>query len=294
MTTLAQQLVTTGFLRARPLPGPSVDGDKEERGRVLIVGGSLEIAGAALLAANAALRAGAGKVTVVTDARIALPLAMAVPEARVVGLAATEAGGLLAGQTEQLLALAKAADAVLLGPGMCDAQATLELVRSLVCSLPDKTILLDALAMDAVGSLPLRDPSTRLVLTPHAGEMAHLTGLSREQVCQQADACALEWAQRWDCTLALKGASTWIATPDSRLYLHEAGNPGLGVSGSGDCLAGVIVSLLARGAPPAMAVCWGVWLHAQAGQRLAERQGPLGFLARELAAELPALLGAMA
>lgn len=294
MAAPAHQLITPGFLRRWALPAIPVDGDKEERGRLLIIGGSAEIAGAILLAANAALRTGAGKVTLATDQSIALAMALAIPEARVIGLPSTPEGGLLAQPADLLFEAAQRADAILIGPGMCDAPATQALTCSLVSSLPGKTILLDALAMDAVGHLPLRDPSTRLVLTPHAGEMAHLTGLSRDQVCESSQSCALDWAQRWDCTLALKGACTCIATPDAQVYMHEAGNPGLGVSGSGDCLAGVIAALLARGAEPAQAVCWGVWLHAQAGQRLAERQGPVGFLARELSAELPALLGAMA
>lgn len=294
MTTPSQQLITPGFLRSWALPAIPVDGDKEERGRLLIIGGSRQIAGAILLAANSALRTGAGKVTLATDESIALSMALAVPEARVIGLPSTSEGGLLAQDGDLLFESARRADAILIGPGMCDPHATQALTCSLVSKSPGKRILLDALAMDALGSLPQRDPSTHLVMTPHAGEMAHLTGLSREQVCEQASSCALDWAQRWDCTLALKGANTCIATPQAELYMHEAGNPGLGVSGSGDCLAGVIAALLARGAEPAQAVCWGVWLHAQAGQRLAERQGPVGFLARELSAELPALMGAMA
>jgi hydroxyethylthiazole kinase-like uncharacterized protein yjeF len=255
MKAAAHQQITPTFLRAWPLPQPSVDGDKEERGRVLIVGGSMELAGSVLLAANAALRAGAGKLTLASDARLARSLALAVPEARVMGMPANDKGGLVADDIESLASAARRADAILIGPGMSDAGATLELVRELIQALPGKTVLLDAQAMDAVASLPLRDPSTRLLVTPHAGEMAHLCGLSRDEVCRQADACALEWARHWDCTLALKGASTWIATPEGKLFLHEASNPGLGVSGSGDCLAGVMAGLLARGATPEQAAC---------------------------------------
>ncbi len=92
--------------------------------------------------------------------------------------------------------------------------------------------------------------------------------------------------------VALKGQDTWVATPDGSVWRHEDGPIGLATSGSGDVLAGLITGLLARGASPLQAAAWGVWLHAQAGRRLSQRIGPLGFLARELAAEAPALMAA--
>jgi NAD(P)H-hydrate repair Nnr-like enzyme with NAD(P)H-hydrate dehydratase domain len=93
--------------------------------------------------------------------------------------------------------------------------------------------------------------------------------------------------------VALKGAETWIATPQGRCWRHAGGNVGLATSGSGDVLAGLIAGLLARGAPPEQAAAWGIALHARAGRRLCERLGPLGLLARELAAEVPALMHAL-
>jgi ADP-dependent NAD(P)H-hydrate dehydratase len=97
-------------------------------------------------------------------------------------------------------------------------------------------------------------------------------------------------AQRWQATVALKGPVTHIAAPDGRLWKHEGGNVGLAASGSGDTLAGIVVGLAARGAPLEQAGAWGVALHARAGDRLAERTGPLGFLTRDLAAEVPMLM----
>ena len=288
------QNLTPALLRGWPLPPAEVDCDKDDRGRVMIVGGSMEIPGAALLAATAALRAGAGKVTVATDERIAVALALAVPELRVLALPCTPGGGLRAEGVEQVLPLAQRAQAILVGPGLQDSASTVDFVRALVAGLEGSaTVVLDALAMDALATLE-RAPAASLVLTPHAGEMAHLTGLQRAHVEENSAALAVEWAARWNGVLALKGATTVIASPNGSLFSHEGGNPGLAVSGSGDCLAGAIAALLARGAHPQQAACWGVWLHAQAGQRLAERQGSIGFLARELSAEFPALLTAMA
>jgi len=128
------------------------------------------------------------------------------------------------------------------------------------------------------------------ILTPHAGEMAHLTGIAKDDVNAAPDPRAVDAARDWNAVLALKGARTVIATPDGTLYAHEGGNVGLAISGSGDVLAGIIAGLAARGAPLDQATCWGVALHARAGERLAARMGTLGYLAREISQEIPALL----
>jgi hydroxyethylthiazole kinase-like uncharacterized protein yjeF len=129
-----------------------------------------------------------------------------------------------------------------------------------------------------------------LVVTPHAGEMAHLTGIAKEDIVAAPEKLAQAAAERWNAVVALKGARTQIAAPGGERWQHDGGNVGLATSGSGDVLAGIIAGLAARGATLAQATCWGVTLHAQAGERLAARMGMLGYLARELADEIPALL----
>jgi NAD(P)H-hydrate repair Nnr-like enzyme with NAD(P)H-hydrate dehydratase domain len=129
-----------------------------------------------------------------------------------------------------------------------------------------------------------------VVLTPHAGEMAHLTGALKEDLQEAPQSCACRHAAAWHAVLALKGATTCVAAPDGRCWTHRSQAPGLGTSGSGDVLAGLIAGLAARGCPPEQAAVWGVALHARAGAALAARQGTLGFLARELPAEVPALM----
>jgi NAD(P)H-hydrate repair Nnr-like enzyme with NAD(P)H-hydrate dehydratase domain len=129
-----------------------------------------------------------------------------------------------------------------------------------------------------------------VILTPHAGEMAHLTGHEKEDLQDEPDAVAVRYAAAWNAVLALKGATTAIATPAGEVWTHRSHAPGLGTSGSGDVLAGLIAGLAARGAAPEQAVAWGVALHARAGQALAQRLGTLGYLARELAGEVPALM----
>ena len=174
------------------------------------------------------------------------------------------------------------------GPAAPPVSATRAFTRRLLKRAPRAGIVLDALAMDVV--LDLRRFEHQPLLTPHAGEMAHLTGVSKEEVGADPERHAREAAQRWDAIVALKGATTYIATPDGDCWRHVSNQAGLGTSGSGDVLAGIIVGLAARGAPLAQAAVWGVALHARAGRALAERMGSLGYLARELPGEIPILL----
>jgi hydroxyethylthiazole kinase-like uncharacterized protein yjeF len=288
--------VDAALLRAWPLPSPTIDADKEERGHVLVLGGSREMPGAVILAATAALRAGAGKLTIATGASVAQLVALAIPEARVLGLAETDSGGFTRDAVGALDPLADRITAILVGPGMQDEPATAALVHALLPRLEgtNTSVVLDACAMGALlyppsGPAPMRFAQPP-VLTPHAGEMAHLTGIPKEDILAAPDRLALAAAARWNAVVALKGARTVVAAPGGERWQHEGGNVGLATSGSGDVLAGLVAGLAARGAELAQATCWGVALHALAGVRLAARLGTLGYLARELADEIPALL----
>jgi ADP-dependent NAD(P)H-hydrate dehydratase len=291
--------IDDALLRTWPLPMPSDEGDKEERGRLLVIGGSRQMPGAVILAATAAMRAGAGKLAIATGASVAQLVALAIPESRVIGLPETSEGGIAMAAAAALESMQGRLDAVLIGPGMQDEPAICEFVHALLPMLDGVNVILDAAAMGVVrddgvdggkGEGFLGRYGARVLLTPHAGEMAHLSGASKEDVAADPQGMALRMAQRWQATVALKGPVTHIATPDGRLWKHEGGNVGLAASGSGDTLAGIIVGLAARGAPLEQAGSWGVALHARAGDRLAERTGPLGFLTRDLAAEVPMLM----
>jgi ADP-dependent NAD(P)H-hydrate dehydratase len=292
--------IDTALLRGWPLPMPGNDADKEDRGHVLIVGGSRDMPGAVILAATAALRAGAGKLTIATGRSVAQLVALALPESRVLGLAENEAGGFAVEAMDSLDPLADKISAILIGPGMQDEEATARLVHALLprlednCARGDTRIVLDANAMGAIlhpsaGAAPFRFRQPVLV-TPHAGEMAHLTGIAKDEIQAAPERHALEAAARWNAVVALKGARTVVATPEGERWQHEGGNIGLATSGSGDVLAGVVAGLAARGASLAQAMCWGAALHARAGEKLAERYGKLGYLARELPEVIPALM----
>jgi ADP-dependent NAD(P)H-hydrate dehydratase len=283
--------VDDALLRAWPLPAAEQDGDKERRGCVLVVAGSREMPGAAALAGTAALRAGAGKLVIATPPSAAPVVAAAVPEARVIALPEASDGGPSFAGLAALQAIAGDTAALLVGPGMMGRESTVSFVRLLLPVFRDATVLLDALAMDAVESLPRFDQP--VLLTPHAGEMAHLTGRDKEELQDEPGAIALRQATAWHATVVMKGPTTCIAAPDRRLWSHSAHAPGLGTSGSGDVLAGLIAGLAARGAPCEQAATWGVALHARAGRALAARLGVVGYLARELAAQVPGLMAAL-
>jgi hydroxyethylthiazole kinase-like uncharacterized protein yjeF len=283
--------VDEAALRAWPLPAPASDGDKEDRGRVLVVAGSREMPGAAVLTGTAALRAGAGKLVIATPQSAALSVAASVPEARVIALPEASDGGPSFHGLPLLHALAPGTAALVIGPGMLGRESTLTFVQGLLPAFRHATVLLDALAMDAVRSAGRFDHP--VILTPHAGEMAHLTGADKDDLQEEPVQAARRHAARWQAVLALKGATTVVARPDGEAWLHACRTPGLGTSGSGDVLAGLIAGLAARGASPEQAAVWGVALHARAGEVLAARHGTLGYLARELATEVPALMHAL-
>lgn len=284
--------VTPDLLRALPLPRHQEGDDKEDRGRVLVVAGSAEMPGAALLAGTAALRVGAGKLQLAVPRGAAAHLAVAMPEARVVPMPETADGGHAPQATDRLVELAARASAVVVGPGMVGDEAVADLTAALLADADGPPLLLDALALK---DLPRQAPALagrggRVVLTPHAGEMAGCLDIDIEAVKAAPLATALQAAARLSAVVALKGGRTRIAAPDGRAWTCGRGNVGLATSGSGDTLAGLIAGLLARGAEPHVACLWGVYIHGEAGTRLAQRVGPLGYLAREIPGEAPAIL----
>jgi ADP-dependent NAD(P)H-hydrate dehydratase len=269
----------------RHLPTPSTDDDKEQRGRVLIVGGSAQVPGAALLAATAALRAGAGKLQIATARDVATTLAIAAPEALVMALDADEQGEIARSSVGLDHALAHA-DAVLIGSGMRPSPATAALVRH-VAGRMGSTLVLDAGALSAELCAP---PGAPFILTPHAGEMAAMAEVEKAAVLREPHAFAREFARRTRSVVVLKGATTFIASPQGALWVHRGGCPGLGTSGSGDVLAGIVAGLAARGGSAEQAALCGVLVHAKAGERLSRTIGTIGFLAREIPPLVPGLL----
>jgi hydroxyethylthiazole kinase-like uncharacterized protein yjeF len=282
-------LVTPQVLRGWPLPDPV--GDKNTRGAILVIGGSAETLGAVVLAAEAAMRAGAGKLQVATGETTAALAALALPEARVVALPETTGGALGPDAADAVRDLAENADAVLIGPGMADTEATQAFGERLLPHLRGP-LALDALGLSCVtaNEASLHHLDGRVVLTPNPTEIAFALHVDDDAIESDPSGSTLELARRARGVVGLGGVTSWIATPEGDLWQDESGAAGLGVSGSGDVRAGIVGGLLARGAEPAQAAVWAAFLHGRAGERLASSVGRLGFLARELPPEIPRAL----
>lgn len=278
-----------------PLPGLGGAVDKNRRGRVLVVGGGELAPGAVALAGVAALRAGAGKLQLAASNLDAPVLAYAVPEAGLVRMASRKRGGFKRSAIPRLADAAQRADALVVGPGMSNPRRDGRLAVELIRHLPDSAgAVVDAAALTGLeASWPsLRAARGRLILTPHAGEMAKLTGRDREEIEADPLGAARALAAQGGAVVVMKGGDTFIVTPDGRAWRHDDGVVGLATSGSGDVLAGLIGGFLARGASPLVAALWGVCVHGGAGAQLARTVGPLGFLARELLEAAPSVLAA--
>lgn len=288
----APATIDAELLRDFPLPRVPEDSGKEDRGRLLLIAGSRELAGAAVLAGMAALRAGAGKLQIGTARSIAAPLAVAVPEARVIGYAESDDGCIAEDGIPPLLRWAKAAQALAVGCGLQGGPPLERFLSALLRSGAACTLVLDAAVLDCLPALEdeVRAWPGGLVLLPHAGEMARLQGKRREEIEGDPGLAAHAAAERFGAVALVKGRYSFVAAPDGRIFRLEGGGVGLATSGSGDVLAGLVGGLAARGAEPLTATLWGIWLHAEAGRILTERVGRLGFLARELADPIPGLL----
>ena len=273
-------------LRAHLLPKVG-DGDKEAKGRILIIAGSRDVPGAALLAATAAMRAGAGQLQIITVDSVAIPLGVAMPEAMVIGLAEAPGGGFAPSAVNAIADYAEKADAIVAGPGMAEGPTCAKIAKAL--SACRAQLALDAALLKNL-PVPKHARSPVPILLPHSGELAALLDCSEDEIMLDPIGCGLRAAERYRSIVLVKGITSHVVTPSGGVWAYSDGAPGLGVSGSGDVLAGIVGGLLARGAEPLNALLWSVWLHGQSGVKLAKKIGPNGFLAREIASEIPFLL----
>ena len=285
------------------MPFRKDDSHKGTYGKLLMVAGSLRYRGAAALCAEGALRSGCGIVTLASTEPVFLSTQPRLPEAICLPCRADSAGGIAAGNFDQLSAeLANGYTALLMGPGMGNTGSTRQLVTGLVesASCP---VLLDADALNACAPDPLQKsgaagesavgpaaPDFRLphpsgaplVITPHPGEMARLTRLSIAEVKARREELALAFAQQQDCIVILKEHRTLIAVPDGSLWRNTTGGSGLARGGSGDILAGMIGAFLAQGMDPADASLCSVWLHGAAADRCAAARSLTGMLPHDI------------
>jgi hydroxyethylthiazole kinase-like uncharacterized protein yjeF len=285
-------LINAGVLREMPRRGAA--STKFSSGNVFIIGGSRGLTGAPCMSALAAMRSGAGYVTVGAPASLELSFTVRLLEAMMVGLPEDGDGHLDPAGVEPVLKAIGRADAVVLGPGLSRDPDAQELVR-LIAPRIDVPLLIDADGLNALAGhfedvLPQRRWPT--VITPHAGELARLLEVDSKEIERARLSHAREAAARSKAFVVLKGDDTLVAAPSGRVAVSRGGAPGLATAGTGDVLSGVIGAMLAKGMPVATAACAGVYVHLRAGQLAAAPHGPDAVIASDVISALPAALTA--
>ncbi|PKB71832.1 MAG: hypothetical protein BZY87_03690 [SAR202 cluster bacterium Io17-Chloro-G6] len=279
---------------AEHLPRRPLDSHKGTFGHVLVVAGSRNYVGAAYLASQASVRAGAGLTTLATPesvypvaaAKATEPIHMPLPE--------DEEGRVGAQAAESLRRGSRRYTNILVGCGLGLSEGTAKFVEDLLfggegSGLSGLPALVDADGLNNLARIagwPERG-RCHMVLTPHPGEMATLMGLQASEIQKHRVLVAREYAAKWNVCLVLKGANTVIGEPGGMVRVAPFANPGMATGGTGDVLSGVIAGLMAQGLAPAVAACCGVYLHGEAGRETASRLGNMGVAASDLLPEIP-------
>ena len=284
-------LITPELLRRWALPVPT--GSKYNRGQAVVVGGAAATPGAAMLAGHAALRMGAGRLTLAVARSVAPHVAVAFPESAAHGLPENEDGSVTGERATEILGKDVAnADGLLVGPGLDDPDGTIRLLEELATVVPRRLpVVLDAFGLTVMAdvSKECREAfADNLLATPNSNELARLVGEDSIEP-EAVPAAAREVAERFG---AVVSSNSWIVSVDDA-WRVTTGDTGLGTSGSGDVLAGAVLGLVSRGAPREQALAWATHVHAAAGDVLAARFGRIGFLAGELLPELPQVMSAL-
>lgn len=278
-STIQNKLLYPEILKKRPN-----NIHKKQCGKILIIAGSKGMTGAAVLACRAAIRAGAGIVTLAYPASLVEIYKELLPEVMTLPYHKTRKGTLRHKALNLILEKSEEFDIVLIGPGLSKNKDTQKLVQDLVLKLP-KPILLDADGLNALESkteLFLKRNNYKII-TPHEGEMAKLTGLSVKEIQKDRIDIASKYAKEWKAVVVLKGYETIIAKPSGKTTINKTGGPSLATAGTGDVLAGIIASLLAENIKkPFEAACTGVYLHGIAGDLAEKKLGERSVIASDV------------
>lgn len=272
-------------------PKRQPDSHKGDYGHALVIAGSLGYTGAAYLTSQAALLAGAGLVTLAVGKSIHGILAAKLVEVMVRPFFETRDASLSLMALKDLLAFCEKCNVVALGPGISQNKETQELVRNLIAKI-DKPIVLDADGINAMtGHVdPLKKARSGLILTPHPGEMARLTGRDVSEIQKDRNNVALGFAREYNIVLVLKGHETIVADPAGQLFVNTTGNAGMASGGTGDVLTGMIAAFLAQGCEPFDAAALGTYFHGLAGDIAAKEKGLLSLIATDILNKLPEVL----
>ncbi len=271
-------------------PKRALDAHKGNFGHLAIICGSKGKTGAGIMAGEAALKTGAGLVTLFVPE--SLNIAFEANTLEVMSQPFQDIDGFLtAKDSERILNELENKDALAIGPGLGQHPETLKLIETLIkeCNIP---MVIDADGINLLAEKPkiLEDKKAPIILTPHPGELSRLTGLSTKEINGKRLETALEWAKKLDVILVLKGAGTITATPEGKAYVNPTGNPGMASGGSGDVLTGIIGALLAMGIEAEKAAYAGVFLHGLSGDIAKEVTGEYSLTASDMIEALSVVL----
>jgi NAD(P)H-hydrate epimerase len=270
------------------LPERKDDSHKGDYGKVFILAGSVGMTGAAYLTAEAAMRSGSGLVINGIPESLNDIMEVKLTEVMTLPLPEIKARALGAGGKAQILEFAAKCQAVAIGPGLGRNEETMKLVRDLVKEL-ECPVVLDAdgiVAFEGKYKL-LKKRRSELVITPHPGEMARLTGKSVDEIQDNRVECAKELSAEINAVVCLKGHKTVVANPEGFCYVNTTGNSGMATGGTGDILTGMIASFLGQGVTAYSAAISGVYVHGIAGDIAASKKGPFCMIAGDMLEYLP-------
>ncbi len=260
---------------------------KGDFGHIFILAGSARFSGAVLLCSEAALRAGAGLVTLGIPKGLNNAIIKIKPkEVMTLPLPETMSGSLSLGGYKKIRGFIKNIDVLVIGPGLSQDKSTQGLVRKIV-SKTDKSTVIDADGLNAlIGHLDLLR-SKNIIITPHPGEMAKLSGVSVKKVQSKRKELAQRFAKDYKVTVALKGHNTVVADYRDNLYINKTGNPGMATAGSGDVLTGMIGAFLGQGLNSFDAAKYAVYLHGLAGDLAAKEKTQISMIASDIIDKIP-------
>ena len=272
-----------GLLKKR-----SRDSHKGDFGHVFILAGSRGLTGAAALCSNAALRSGAGLVTLGIPASLNSIMSRKLTEVMTISLAETKEGTLSLKAEGDILKKIKTSDVVVLGPGLSQYPETQKLINRLILKI-GKPMVMDADALNAISKNTgaLKKIKSRFAVTPHPGEMSRLINKSMEYVKNNRLIVAKKFSHDYNAVVVLKGAGTVVAAPDGKYYINTTGNPGMATAGSGDVLTGIIAGLLGQRLDMFNAARLGVYIHGLAGDLAAKDKGEIGLIAGDILEKIP-------
>jgi hydroxyethylthiazole kinase-like uncharacterized protein yjeF len=292
--SIAAELITDEWIRSI-MPERPRNAHKGTFGKVLVCAGSMQYIGAAYLACEAAMRVGAGLVTLAAAQSLQPILAAKLTETTYAPLPEAEPGYISSKASKIIHERLADYDVLLIGCGLSQHPAVVDFTRNVLLKMPPSLkskIVIDADALNALSQTPGWWKKTKrdAILTPHPGEMARLSGLSMKAIGQDRLSTARKYSAEWNKTVILKGANSIVAAPDGSTKINAAANAGLASAGTGDVLAGAIAGLLAQGLLPGDAAACGVYLHSAAADMIRSEIGDAGMLASDLLPALPRVI----